>query len=188
MLVKLYGSTPEGEMRYSPADCSGARKTRSKATPILSTSARLSRSVKPHDENAHAEVHEAHQCVLKESRKPRSRRRIEFHVLQFRPHPQDPALTPATAAGVTDRFWEIGDIVSVIEAWEISEARTEPSFEIEKNKIGDGYFVRVTFLNGEFETIYGFVTKADAIKWIRCEAVVWLYEKRSNSLKPLVSR
>jgi hypothetical protein len=26
--------------------------------------------------------------------------------------------TPATAAGVTSRLWEIGDIVNVLEAWE----------------------------------------------------------------------
>ena len=39
---------------------------------------------------------------------------------------------------------------------------------------------RVTFPNGEFETIYGFATKADAIKWIRCEAVVWLYEQKEK--------
>jgi hypothetical protein len=26
--------------------------------------------------------------------------------------------TPAMAAGVTSRFWEIGDIVGVLEAWE----------------------------------------------------------------------
>ena len=50
-------------------------------------------------------------------------------------------ITPAMAAGVTDGgLWEMGDIVSVIEAWEISEARTEPSFEIEENKIGEGVF------------------------------------------------
>jgi hypothetical protein len=26
--------------------------------------------------------------------------------------------TPAMAAGVTDRLWEVGDIVAVLEAWE----------------------------------------------------------------------
>ena len=70
-------------------------------------------------------------------------------------------ITPAMAAGVTDRLWEMGDIVSVIEAWEISEARTAKL--IDENKIGEGPFVRVTFPNGEFETIYGFATKADAM-------------------------
>lgn len=28
--------------------------------------------------------------------------------------------TPAMAAGVTSRLWEIGDIVGVLEAWEAS--------------------------------------------------------------------
>ena len=28
MLVKLYGPAPEGQRRYSPAECIGARKTR----------------------------------------------------------------------------------------------------------------------------------------------------------------
>jgi hypothetical protein len=28
--------------------------------------------------------------------------------------------TPAMAAGVTDRLWEIGDIVAVLEAWEMA--------------------------------------------------------------------
>jgi hypothetical protein len=31
--------------------------------------------------------------------------------------------TPAMAAGVTDRLWEIGDIVDVLEAWEASRPR-----------------------------------------------------------------
>lgn len=29
-----------------------------------------------------------------------------------------PLLAPAMAAGVTDRLWEMGDIVEVLEAWE----------------------------------------------------------------------
>jgi hypothetical protein len=31
--------------------------------------------------------------------------------------------TPAMAANVTDRLWEIGDVVTVLEAWEASEQR-----------------------------------------------------------------
>ena len=30
-------------------------------------------------------------------------------------------MTPAMAAGVTKRLWEIGNIVDVLEAWEMSE-------------------------------------------------------------------
>jgi len=29
--------------------------------------------------------------------------------------------TPAMAAGVTSRLWEIGDIVVVLEAWEVAQ-------------------------------------------------------------------
>lgn len=32
-------------------------------------------------------------------------------------------VTPAMAAGVTSRLWEIGDIVDVLEAWEANEQR-----------------------------------------------------------------
>jgi hypothetical protein len=88
-------------------------------------------------------------------------------------------VSPAMAAGVTDCLWEISDIVQMLEDYE-SQIATEPSFDVEANKIGEGYFVRVTFPNGETESIYGFTAKADAIKWIRCEAVVWLWERRKS--------
>jgi hypothetical protein len=38
---------------------------------------------------------------------------------------------------------------------------------VEMNAIGGGNNVRVTFPNGETETVYGFVTLADAKNWIR---------------------
>jgi hypothetical protein len=41
---------------------------------------------------------------------------LHFHVLQFRPHPSDVADDARVAAGVSDRLWEIGDIVSLVEA------------------------------------------------------------------------
>jgi hypothetical protein len=40
--------------------------------------------------------------------------------------------------------------------------------------------VGVTFQNGKQETIYGFKSELDAAKWIRCEAVVWLYQRRNE--------
>ena len=33
-------------------------------------------------------------------------------------------VSPAMAAGVTDKLWEIGDIVSVLEAWEFGATRS----------------------------------------------------------------
>jgi hypothetical protein len=54
------------------------------------------------------------------------------------------------------------------------------SLSIDAHTIDCKPFVRVTFPDGNEETIYGFNTRADAIKWIRCEAVVWLYERREK--------
>lgn len=45
-------------------------------------------------------------------------------------------VTPAMAADVTDRLWEISDIVKVLEDWE-AQRDCEPSFEIEANRIGE---------------------------------------------------
>ena len=39
-------------------------------------------------------------------------------VLQFRPHPSDAANHAGMAAKVTERLWEIGHIVGVLEAFE----------------------------------------------------------------------
>jgi len=39
-------------------------------------------------------------------------------------------VTPAMAAGVTDRLWEIEDIVRVIEAWETEQAAAGITYEI----------------------------------------------------------
>ena len=51
------------------------------------------------------------------------------------------------------------------------------------HKIDGKPFVRVTFPDGKEETVYGFNTRADAIRWIRCEAVVWLYERRGPQVR-----
>jgi hypothetical protein len=53
------------------------------------------------------------------------------------------------------------------------------------HKIDGKPFVRVTFPNGETEAIYGFQTRPDAIKWIRCEAVVWLWQRRRQAKTPI---
>ena len=72
-------------------------------------------------------------------------------------------VTPAMAAGVTDRLWEISDLVQVLEDWEAQQSG-EPIFDIDTHKIDGKPFVRVTFPNGETEAIYGFDAHADAIK------------------------
>ena len=59
----------------------------------------------------------------------------------------------------------------------------EPRFDIETHKIDGKPFVRVTFPNSETEAICGFNARTDAIKRIRCEAVVWLWQRRQLETK-----
>ena len=83
---------------------------------------------------------------------------------------------------VTDKLWEISDLVRVLEDWE-AEQNNEPFFDVDMHKVDGKPFVRVTFPDGKEETIYGFNNRAEAIKWIRCEAVIWLYERRAIEKK-----
>ncbi|HEY1474584.1 MAG TPA: IS1 family transposase [Pseudolabrys sp.] len=182
MLHKIYGSEPRGERRYSPAVCIGAQKRKITGKPDakhISTSyaERANLTMRMHMRrftrltNAFSKKVENHVAA------------VALHTMFYnfvRVH-QTLKISPAMAAGVTDRLWKISDIVKVLEDWEAQQDR-EPSFDVEANKIGDGHFVRVTFPDGKTDAIYGFATKADAIRWIRCEAVVWLWKRRRESI------
>ena len=179
MLQKIYGADQKGEKRYSPAICLGANKRTITGNPDkkhISTSyaERANLTMRMHMRrftrltNAFSKKIENHVAA------------VALHTMFYnfaRVH-QTLRITPAMAAGIADRVWDVADIVKVLEAWE-SQQGSEPSFEPEENQIGEGWLVRVTWPNGEKGSIYNdFKTKADAVKWIRCEAVVWLYEHR----------
>lgn len=180
MLHKIYGPAPGGERRYSPPVCIGAQKRKITGEPDakhVSTSyaERQNLTMRMHMRrftrltNAFSKKIENHTAA------------VALHTMFYnfvRVH-QTLKVSPAMAAGITDRLWEVSDIVRVLEAWEAQRV-TEPCFDVEENRIGGGFFVRVTFPNGKTEAIYGFVTKADAVKWMRCEAIVWLWNKRKN--------
>jgi IS1 family transposase len=122
MLVKLYGATSEGTKgRYSPAECIGARKTPIEGNPDpahISTSyaERSNLNVRMHTRrftrltNAFSKKVEnhAHSVAL-----------FAMYYNFVRIH-KTLRTTPAMAAGITDRLWEIGGIVDVLEAWEAS--------------------------------------------------------------------
>jgi IS1 family transposase len=125
MLVKLYGATSESAKgRYSPAECIGAHKEPIEGNPdpkFISTSyaERSNLNVRMHTRrftrltNAFSKKVEnhAHSVAL-----------FAMYYNFVRIH-KTLKVTPAMAAGVTDRLWEIGDVVDVLEAWEASEAR-----------------------------------------------------------------
>ena len=180
MLNKIYGADPQGQKRYSPAKCIGAEKRKITGNPdakYISTSyaERANLTMRMHMRrftrltNAFSKKMENHAAT------------ISLHSMFYnfvRIH-QTLKVTPAMAAGVTDKLWEISDIVQVLEDFE-NQRKTEPSFEIERERIGHGYFVRATLTNGASDTVYGFATEEDAAKWIRNESVVWLYERQTK--------
>jgi IS1 family transposase len=125
MLVKLYGAAPESAKgRYSPAECVGAHKQRIEGNPDpdhVSTSyaERSNLNVRMHTRrftrltNAFSKKVEnhAHSVAL-----------FAMYYNFVRVH-KTLRTSPAMAAGVTDRLWEIGDVVDMLEAWEASQSK-----------------------------------------------------------------
>jgi IS1 family transposase len=121
-LVKLYGESPEAEKRYSPAVCIGAHKTRIQGNPDpkhVSTSY-------AERQNLNVRMHTRRFSRLTNA----FSKKVENHVhavalfamyYNFVCIHQKLRTTPAMAAGVTSRLWEIGDIVNVLEAWEAAK-------------------------------------------------------------------
>jgi IS1 family transposase len=122
MLVKIYGTAPESTKgRYSPAECTGARKERIEGNPDtkhVSTSfaERSNLTMRMHMRrftrltNAFSKKVENHTHA------------VALHMMYYnfvRLH-QTLRVTPAMAGGVSKRLWEMADIVDVLEAWEKS--------------------------------------------------------------------
>ena len=86
-------------------------------------------------------------------------------------------VSPAMAAGVTDRLWEMTDIVDMLDAFEAKRKReTKPIFEVEQWAIGGG--ARDT-ARWSVDRIKGFATESDAARWIKNDSVVWLRSLKS---------
>lgn len=117
-LVKLYGEAPEAfKGRYSPADCIGARKERITGEPDLkhvSTShversnltIRMGMRRFTRLTNAHSKKLENHAYA------------VALHVTfyNFVRYHSTLRMSPAMAAGVSDRLWNMGDVVALIDA------------------------------------------------------------------------
>ena len=123
MLIKIYGHSQD-ETRYSPAECTGAVKTPIEGKPdpdhiSTSYSERSNLTIRMHTRrftrltNAFSKKVEnhAHSVAL-----------FAMYYNFVKLH-RTLRTTPAMAAGVTRRLWEIGDIVDVLEAWEAASAQ-----------------------------------------------------------------
>lgn len=144
MLHKIYGADPQAERRYSPAICLGADKRIVSGNPDpkhISTSfaERQNLTMRMHMRrftrltNAFSKKLENHGYA------------VALHQMFYnfvRIH-QTLKVTPAMAAGVTTKLWEVSDIVAMLEAWEAEQAVSGITYEIGKDRIGDGYHVRV---------------------------------------------
>jgi IS1 family transposase len=115
MLVKVYGADPEGQKRYSPAQCLGAIKQTVIGTPDpkhVSTSyierqnltMRMSMRRFTRLTNAFSKKMENHIAA------------IALHCMYYnfvRIH-QTLRVTPAMQAGVTDHAWEVSEIIALL--------------------------------------------------------------------------
>ena len=121
-LVKIYGDAPEASKgRYSPAECTGAIKTPILGKPDM---AHVSTSFAERN-NLNIRMHSRRMTRLTNAFSKKMENHAHAMALHFlyynfvRIH-KTLRTTPAMAAGVTDRLWEVADMVSVLESWEAS--------------------------------------------------------------------
>jgi IS1 family transposase len=119
MLVKIYGEAPEAEKRYSPAECIGAKKTAIEGNPDpdhISTSyaERSNLSMRTF-------MRRFTRLALGFSKKFENHcHMVALYTVwyNFVKMHKTLKMTPAMAAGVSDKLWSMGDVVDLIEAAE----------------------------------------------------------------------
>jgi IS1 family transposase len=123
-LVKLYGEDPNPgpERKYSPAECIGIRKRRVFGNPDMT---RVSTSlVEKHNQTMRQHMKRFARLTAAHSKK------LENHAYMVALYAtfynfvrvnSAVKVSPAMAAGIEQRLWEIGDIVNLIEAYETGE-------------------------------------------------------------------
>lgn len=126
-LVKIYGATIGAPGRYSPAECTGSKKIRREGNPDIdhvSTSyvERQNLTMRMHMRrftrltNGFSKKVENHAHA------------VALHMMYYnfvRIH-KTLRVTPAMAAGVTDRLWEIADIALLVEQAEAKSTKRGP--------------------------------------------------------------
>jgi IS1 family transposase len=121
-IVKIYGTSPEAQRRYSPPICLGAEKSEIRGTPDpehISTSyverqnlsMRMGMRRFTRLTNAFSKKLENHMHALS----------IYFMHYNFVRIHQTLRVTPAMEAGVTDRLWDLTDIVRIVDEWEAAK-------------------------------------------------------------------
>jgi hypothetical protein len=86
------------------------------------------------------------------------------------------------AAGVTDKLWEVSDIVAMLEQWELANFKPEYQFVVRQVQNWKGHSVSVLWRGGEVDTIFGFEREDDALQWIKEKSQGWLTEPSRTKL------
>lgn len=129
-LIKMYGNVPAGkthEKKYSPAECTGTRKEMIAGYPIkelVSTShvERQNLTMRMHMRrftrltNGFSKKVENHMHAVA----------LHFMYYNFVKVHQTLKVTPAMEAGLTDRLWDISDLVALVDANEPAPKKRGP--------------------------------------------------------------
>ena len=118
-LIKIYGETVEGQKRYSPAECIGAKKSKVVGNPDLccvSTS-----FVERQNLTMRMSIRRFTRLTNAFSNKIENHAQsVALHYMHYnfvRIH-KTLRVTPAMAAGVSDHVWSIGEIVQLLDSKE----------------------------------------------------------------------
>ena len=116
-LVKIYGEASDSEKRYSPAACIGARKRRVEGKPDpdhVSTS-----YVERNNLTMRMSIRRFTRLTNAFSKKIKNHTHsVALHFMYYnfcRQHKSLDGISPAMAAGVTERLWDIEDIVRLVD-------------------------------------------------------------------------
>jgi IS1 family transposase len=119
MLVKIYGESAEGQKRYSPAECCGIRKERIEGNPDMqrvctshverqNLNMRMGMRRFTRLTNAFSKKLENHCHALA----------LYFMYYNFVRIHKSLRITPAMAAGVSNRLWDMADLVNLVDAYQ----------------------------------------------------------------------
>lgn len=138
-LVKIYGAAPDGgKGRYSPAECTGIKKTRIEGEPDIEhvSTSYVERS------NKTMRMHMRRFTRLTDgfSKKVENHAyAVALHMMYYnfvRIH-STLRMTPAMAAGVSKTLWEIGDIAALVEMEEAKQDMKRGSYKKSADQISN---------------------------------------------------
>ncbi len=125
-LVKLYGETVEGQKRYSPAECIGIKKSKVMGNP---DPCRISTSfVERQNLNMRMGMRRFTRLTNAFSKKLQNHCHalaLYFMFYNFVRIHKSLKVTPAMAAKVETRLWEMADLAKLVEDWQIAQRRAE---------------------------------------------------------------